>query len=136
MVKVNAQTIMLLKRKISLNKISIMTGLSKSTLYFHYKKLFGKKIKPFKFLFKNEEEKWEFLGIFAGDGSFYLNKREGKYVISIATGYYERQYATFLEEIFIKWFNKKPMKYTSKYKGKPSCIRTTYYSKELYEFIR
>ncbi|MSS74936.1 hypothetical protein EXS73_01860 [Candidatus Pacearchaeota archaeon] len=136
MVKVNETILSLLKNGTSLNKVSSITKLNKSTLYFHYKKLFGKKNKPFVFLFKNKEERGEFLGIFAGDGSFYLDKKTSHYTISIATGHYEKEYAEFLKKAFFDWFNKRPMIYTSQYKGKPSCIRTSYYSKELYLFIK
>lgn len=135
MVVVYENTLSLIRQGVSLNKISKLTGLGKSTLYFHYKKIKGKKYSPIHINFVNKRDLGEFLGIFSGDGSFYKNNTY-HYLIRVYTGYYEKQYADYLKKIFLNWFGKKPNIYISYFKGKKSSISTCYSSKELYLLIR
>ena len=135
MVIVDKNTISLIKKGVSLNKISELTGLRKSTLYFHYQKTKGKKFLPLKFNFANRNDLGEFIGIFTGDGSFYKDKTY-HYTIRIFVGYYERHYAEYLQKRFMKWFDKKPNIYLTYHNGKESMITLSYYSKGLYELIK
>jgi len=114
----------------SLNKISREMSIAKSTLYYHYKKIKGKKFKDVEFNFSSEEL-GEFLGIFAGDGTFNSTKN-GEYNIRIFIGYYEKEYAYDLEKFFFIIFKKKP----SIWQRKESLITLTYRSKKLYQFIK
>jgi len=133
-VKYAPQIQSLLNEGLSINKISKRLGVGKSTIYFHYKKLFGKKTKPVTFNFKDEGELGEFLGIFAGDGNFTLTSKY-QYCIRIYTGAYEKGYLKYLENKLPLWFGKKPFKYSVQYKGKTSCIIFLYLSKAIYSLL-
>ncbi len=115
---------------ISINKISKELNLAKSIIYYHYKKIKGKKFKDVEFNFNKEDELGEFLGIFAGDGNFFHDKN-GSYNIRIFVGYYEKEYAYILENLFFNVFNKKPWIWTNK-----SVIILQYKSKKLYKLLR
>lgn len=133
--KISQEVIDLINKGESINKIRKITGRAKSTIYYHYKKIKGKKYKEIKFNFKNNEELGEFLGIFSGDGSFNLGKNY-HYKIKIHIGYYEKPYANYLKKKFIEWFDKKPQEYYTNYNGKKSKIELVYDSKQLYLFLR
>lgn len=133
--RVNEKIISMIKKGDSLNKICRKTGIGKSTLYFHYKKLKGKKIPLIKFNFPNENELGEFMGIFAGDGSF-CKRPNSHYVIRVYIGFYEKHYADALNIKFLEWFNKKPQIYLSYYQGKKSMVTLCYYSKDIYDLIK
>ncbi len=135
MVVINDDILSMIKKGISLNKISQKTGLGKSTLYFHYKKLKGKKTIPIIFNFPSENELGEFFGIFAGDGSF-CKRPKNHYVIRIYIGYYEKHYADILKDKFQEWFSKKPLIYFGYHNDKKSVINIQYYSKDIYELIK
>lgn len=132
---VNEAILSMIKKGDSLNKINKKTGIGKSTLYFHYKKLNGKKISIIKFNFPNENELGEFMGIFAGDGSF-CKRPKSHYVLRVYIGFYEKHYADALNIKFQEWFSKKPQIYFSYYKGKKSMITLCYYSKVIYNLIK
>ena len=133
--KITSEVLSLIKKGISINQIRSRTGFAKSTIYYHYKKIKGRKIKRIKFNFQNEGELGEFLGIFAGDGSFFRGKN-GKYVIRIYTGYYEEGYRKYLEEAFDTWFSKPPKVYLIKSEGMHSAVAFTYGSKQIYELLK
>lgn len=132
---VDTNIINLIKNGLSINKIIDKTGLGKSTIYYHYKKIRGRKTKKVEFKFKNNEELGEFLGIFAGDGSFYRGEKH-HYNIRIYTGYYEKGYIEYLKKVLVKWFCKKPHVYKHKYMNKISALRFSYDSKEIYLLLK
>ena len=132
--KVTEETKDMIREGKSLNFISRETGLSKSTLYYHYKQIKGRKIKLVNTNFRTKNQLGEFLGIFSGDGSFSLNKNY-HYTIRISIGYYEKEYAYYLESFFERIFNKKPRLYYLKYKGNFSVIILVYDSKVIYNLI-
>ena len=135
MVIVTEKILDMIKEGKSLNKISKITGLGKSTLYFHYKKINGRKIPLIKINFLREDELGEFLGIFTGDGSF--SKRPNyHYILRIYIGYYEKHYADYLKVKLFEWFGKSPNIYTTYYNGKKSMITFYYSSKEIYNLIK
>lgn len=136
MVVINEKILNMIRKGISLNKISKSTGLGKSTLYFHYKKIKGRKIQLIKINFDKQEELGEFIGIFSGDGSFYKRVEGCQYIIRIYIGYYEKHYADYLEEKLFEWFGKRPKIYTTYYNGNPSMIVLYYSSKRMYTFIK
>ena len=71
----------------------------------------------------------------SGDGTFSKDKR-GHYKIRFSIGYYEKEYAQILENKMLTWFNKKPHKYYSYFKGNLSAIILSYNSKIIYELIQ
>lgn len=133
--KVTLNVLEMIQEGQSLNKISKETGLNKSTVYYHYKKIKGKKIKEIAFSFKNQDELGEFLGVFSGDGNLTINKR-GSYDLRISIGAYESGYADYLYQKMGKWFGKFPQKITQDYKGNPSVIILRYRSKKIYNLLQ
>lgn len=125
----------LIKQGISINEIRRRTGAAKSTIYYHYKRIKGKKTKPVVFNFKNMNELGEFLGMFAGDGYCCIG-RNYHYIIKIVAGAYETGYRKYLKKQLPNWFGKKPLVFCARYKGRPSWYVYTYYSKEIYGLIK
>ena len=95
----------LINNNVSINNISGITNKAKSTIYHHYLKLKGRKCVIPKFNF-SENELGEFIGMFAGDGSFFFDKNLYKYNIKIFTGFQDKNYKeeqiVFLNKIFNK----------------------------------
>ncbi|MCL5011753.1 MAG: hypothetical protein M1594_02565 [Candidatus Marsarchaeota archaeon] len=131
--KFNDEYKILIKKGISLNKINRITGIAKSTLYHHYKKIKGRKYSLVYFSESNPEVVGEFMGIFAGDGNYYFDRKTYHHTIRIFTGLYEKEYADFLESFLTKLFSKKPRRYANKKSG---VIITEFYSRLIYDFIR
>ena len=117
---------------VSINIISKELGIAKSTIYHHYKKMNGKKIKPVRFNF-TDEDLGEFIGIFAGDGNYYYHKKTGHHRISIYTGTYEKKYAKNLSLFLSTIFSKSPSIFKMK---KYNVITTRYNSKDIYLLLK
>ncbi len=133
--KIREEMINLIREGKSINQIRRITGFAKSTIYHHYKKIKGKKYKDIYLNFKNSDEIGEFLGIFAGDGGYYVDKNY-HHRITIHTGYYEKKYRKYLKKKLFIWFNKKPFIYYRSYKGHLSSSVFQYNSKKLYNLIK
>jgi hypothetical protein len=130
---ITKEAIDLIREGESLNKISKSTGIGKSTLYFHYKKIKGKKTIPIKIDFSNEEKTGEFIGMFAGDGGFYLEKEKYQYKIRIYLGLYEKQYSSYVKNFLTELFSKPPRSYRRMSYGVEVI---EYYSKDIYKLIK
>lgn len=124
------QVIYKIKEGKSINKIVKETGIPKSTVYYHFRKIKGRTIKRVKFNL-SEENLGEFLGIFAGDGNFYLRKPSFHYRVSIFLGKNEKEYADRLINLFTSCFSKKPHIY-----ARLSCIILCYDSKPIYNLLK
>lgn len=133
--KITKEVLDLIRSGKSINKIKQETGFGKSTIYYHYKKLRGKKIKKVTVSFKSEDELGEFLGIFSGDGSFFKDNKS-HYRIRLHIGYYEKGYIEYLQKRLPQWFNKKPFIHIVYYKNKPSCLVFIYSEKEIYLLLK
>lgn len=119
-----------IKEEKSLNRISRELKLNKSTIYYHYKKIRGKKtIKP-SFIIKESEIEGEIVGLFAADGGACP---QSQYQVSYYLGYDEEEYAKKFSEKLEEFFNKKVYFYKSK---KRSEIILRYSSKDIYYFIK
>lgn len=116
----------------SISRISKATHTAKSTIYYYYKKLKGKRYKPPKFSF-SEEDLGEFIGIFAGDGCFYYDKKEYKYTLTFSTGFSDKRYNECILNFFTRIFNKKPMVIS---RSKENVFIIKYYSKEIFKLIK
>jgi len=122
---------LLIKKGISLNKISSKLQIAKSTLYHHYKKIKGKKTKAV-VIPKDDAILGEFLGAFAGDGNFFYDKKYGHYTISFhfhATD--DKKYADYIKSLTEINFRKKVRSYTNN-QNKLSLV---FYSKDIYKII-
>lgn len=118
---------------LSLGKISVFLGRGKSTIYYHVRKNYGRKIPPLKIIDKPTEGLGEFLGTFASDGNFYADKKSYHYRVSIDLSAYQTDYAGKLSEIMEKVFGKMPWIWTSK---RQRTILIRLYGKKIYALLR
>ncbi len=121
----------LIKKGSSLNEISRNTRLSKTTIYYHYRKYYGKKIISPIIKRKDVESLGEFLGVVAGDG--YANVTRGcHYLVRIFLNINEDKYADKLIIVLNGLFNKPPHKYIHR---KGNCIHIRYMSKDIFNLV-
>jgi intein/homing endonuclease len=116
---------------ISLNKLSRETGIAKSTLYYYYKKLRGKRFTPPYVTPGNSETEGEIVGIFAGDGSQYYDKKDGKYEVNVHFGMHNETYALYVQQLLLSFFKKK---FNLKNEQKTYRLRTQ--SKDIYNYFK
>jgi len=115
----------------SLNYIKKKTNLAKTTIYYHYRKIKGLTTKRIRNISENSENIGEFIGLFAGDGSFFKSKKY-QYNIRLFFNKSEEEFVNKLNEnLFLKLFHKKPMRYPRK-----NVIVISYYSKKVYQIIK
>ncbi|MBI2109900.1 hypothetical protein HYT58_01860 [Candidatus Woesearchaeota archaeon] len=109
--RVNNQVLELIRGDNSINKIKELTGLAKSTIYYHYKKIKGKRW-PIVTIPADDKILGEFLGIFAGDGSFFHRKKTGHYRIAIHLhAIDDKDYGAYIKGLIEKNFSKKVWEY-------------------------
>ncbi len=114
----------------SLNQITGIMGRSKSTIYYHFKKIKGRSFYPVNVCLDNLELVGEFMGLFAGDGSFYKMPNY-KYNVRLHFNTKEVDYVkNLIQEVLFKLFNKKPRIYTQN-----NGLNLSYYSRDIYKFI-
>jgi len=89
----------------SINFISKNLGLSKSVVYYWFRKEIGKKIKKVEINKNLKEEIGEIVGAFAGDGNFYLDKNY-RYRIRFYFSKNEIKYAEKFNSILKKVYGK------------------------------
>ncbi|MGA3021175.1 MAG: LAGLIDADG family homing endonuclease, partial [Candidatus Micrarchaeales archaeon] len=94
----------------SLSEISKKLILSKSTVYYWYRKFWGLKQKKVNVNKKVLEDIGEVVGIFAGDGNYYLDDKY-KYVIRVSLDSSYKGYVKKVAQLFYKVFNKRPWIY-------------------------
>lgn len=119
----------LIQDGLSLNKISKKTGIAKSTIYEHYKKLRGRKYVQPSFVISNSEEEGEIVGAFAADGGPCV---KDNYRIAYFFGTDEEDYARDFASLLESYFHKKPFFYKT---NKHHVIRLGYLSKKIYSFM-
>jgi len=124
--------IKLIKNGKSLAKISEITNRNKSTLYYYYKKIKGKKFKDVNLKNVKDEVIGELLGVFAGDGYTFFDKKSYKYSTRIFLNKTEEVYANSLGELFEKHLLKRP---NIRKEKSDNIITLTYYTKKLHNFI-
>ncbi len=95
-----------IRKGVSINKISKELNLGKSTIYYYYKKIKGKKFVEPKFKLKNSRLEGEINGIFAGDGSQYYDAKRGSYEVNVHFGVKNYWYAIYVKNLFGNFFNK------------------------------
>jgi hypothetical protein len=115
----------------SLRVISGLIRKSKSTVYYHFRRIKGKCIKPVKVQDTNPELIGEFIGLFAGDGCVYKTYNYA-YRTYIYLNKNEETYAKELvDKVLIKIFGRKPTVFYQK-----NRIDLCYYSKSIHDLIR
>ncbi len=120
-----------IKNGISINNISRKMCLSKSTIYYYYKKIKGRKYKKLNISPKYSRKEGEIVGIFAGDGSQYFEPKRYKYEVNIHFGYKNKKYALYVKKLYSGYFGKKFELYNEK--NKNLRLRTS--SKEIYNYF-
>ena len=120
----------LIQSEVSIPKIAKILNINKSTIYYHYKKIKGKKYqKPT--IPVDEQIVGEFLGIFAGDGSYHYEKKTCHYTIAIYLhAVDDKDYGDYVKNLIERNFNKKVRTYQSK-----NLLTLVFYSKDIYNFI-
>ncbi len=96
-----------IKKGVSINKISKELNLGKSTIYYYYKKIKGKKFVEPEFRLRNSRLEGEINGIFAGDGSQYYDAKRGHYEVNVHFGAKNYWYAVYVKKLFEDFFDKK-----------------------------
>ena len=128
------EIVLLLKQSTSINKISARLNVAKSTIYHHYKKLFGRKIKQPEFIVgSNPEVEGEIVGIFAGDGSQYFDKKAYHYQVNVHFGLKNRRYAEYVKSLFERFFDKH---FNLKNEFKHGTLRLQTNSKIIFHFFK
>ncbi|MBU90250.1 hypothetical protein CMO94_01805 [Candidatus Woesearchaeota archaeon] len=118
------------KEGVSLNKIAKILRKSKTTVYYHFRKIKGKTYYPINLNLKDEELIGEFIGLFAGDGCQYKTKSY-VYRTYLFFNTAERIYVMELKKVLYKLFNKQLSQINVK-----NVIALVYYSKNVYDFVR
>lgn len=131
--QVKEEIIIQIKKGNSINKISKALGIGKSTIYYYYKKIKGKKYKEPQFTLCASEIEGEIVGIFAGDGSQFYYPASGAYQINIHFGAKNEQYAKYVQKLFELYFNKK---FRLSYEKSGSIIRLRTQSKKIFYYFQ
>ena len=122
----------LIKEGKSLNKISSITGISKTTIYYHYRKHHGIRIKKPKINLEDKEVLGEFLGVVAGDGyvnSDKLYHHRTRIFLNITEG----EYSDSLISLFSKFIGKPVHKYVHE---KGHVIQLSILSREVSDLVK
>jgi hypothetical protein len=98
----------LIKSGSSLNNISHLMGKSKTTIYYYFRKIRGRTIKPLCINY-NDGLIGEFIGLFAGDGCVYKTK-DCNYRTYLCFNLREKEFVNeLINNVLINIFNKKPL---------------------------
>lgn len=92
----------------SLRFLSSELGLAKSTVYYHTRKKFGRKYVQIVLNYTPSSELGEFLGLFATDGCFYIDKKRYHYTLTISLSKYQLHYAKIVQRFIERIIGKRP----------------------------
>ena len=130
-IEIKQKMLSLIQNGSSINSISKESGLYKSTIYYHYKKILGKKILEPYFYVSQSEAEGEIIGAFAADGGCVVNI--GIYDVNFYIGGNEQDYCKKLVTLLNNYFHKKPYIYKTEHKN---LIAIRYRSKTIYNFLK
>lgn len=122
----------LIKKGISINKISKQISIAKSTIYYYYKKIKGRKKQPLNLNPSYTKREGEIIGIFIGDGSECYEKKAGHYFVNVHFGLQNKRYLFYVKNLFESYFKKK----FRIVQDKNRSIRITTYSKEICDYFK
>ncbi len=91
----------------SINKISRDLVLAKSTVYYYYQKIKGRKYPVLTLHPAYSQTEGEIVGIFAGDGSLYFDRNNYHYEIKIIVGTNNQEYGLYVKDLFDTYFGKR-----------------------------
>lgn len=136
MVRLNDETRakikVLVKEGNSLNKISNLMKVNKTTVYYWYRKIKKPKRKIAVNRNLSDELLGEFIGIFAGDGSYVMD-RLYHHQITIHINKNDKKYASHIRKLMKLIFSKNPYNYVSEKEG---VVRIRIRSKDGYILLR
>lgn len=115
----------------SLNEIASLLNIKKTTAYYHFRKIRMRTMVKPKIKFDSDEELGEVVGIFAGDGSFYFEKKNYHYQLRIHFGIKNVDYLKYVKNLLEKSFGKK---FNVKKDGNKKLVLQTY-SRDIIEFF-
>jgi intein/homing endonuclease len=122
-----------IKQGRSLNKISNEFGLNKTTVFYWYRKLGKSNAVKVKIQQNYDDELvGEFIGIFAGDGCYYVDKKYHHSVMVLINAK-DKLYTAHVKSLISELFSKEPYVFIRK-KGNVAMIRID--SKDIYLFIK
>ena len=114
----------------SLNRISTRLKKSKTTVYYHFRKIRGRTVNPITVQSNNQKQIGEFMGLFAGDGSFDKTS-DYKYRIRLHFNITEGDFIkSLINNCLLPLFANPPMVFDEKNK-----FTLCYYSKNIYALI-
>lgn len=128
-----SEILLLYRNGLSLSKISNKLGIGKTSIYYHVRKRFGRKLMDVVVNESLREELGEIIGAFAGDGNFSFYRKLYHYKITFYLSKHEDNYAKRLSKLILLVFNKKPYIWNSK---KSNCILICVYGKTIYKNLK
>jgi hypothetical protein len=115
----------------SCNQIANLMNKNKSAIYYHFKKIKGRTVFPIQVESDNDELLGEFIGLFAGDGSFFKSK-DFHYHIRLHFNVAEREFVhEVIDNVLYILFNRNPRVYTQQ-----NGLILSYYSRNIYNLVR
>ncbi|MDP4012920.1 MAG: LAGLIDADG family homing endonuclease [Candidatus Nanoarchaeia archaeon] len=126
------QILSLIARGKSLNYISNKLNKSKTTVYYHFRKVKGRTMNPPRIKSKNQEIIGEFIGLFAGDGSYTFDKKQYRHTTRLFFNVNEKPFVdSLIKNTLTKLLGKKPVVFR-----RNNVLVLGYYSKEVYNLIK
>jgi len=119
-----------LKEGRSLSYITSKTGIGKTTVYYHMRKLHGRKIKQIVIDLDNLERIGEIIGFFAGDGNYYYDSARWETRIRFYFNKNEKKVIEYYAKSLEMLIQKKPLIYP-----RPSIIILEVKSKSFAQFL-
>lgn len=120
----------LVSKGMSINSISKELNKSKTTVYYHFRKIKGRTVSPVTIGSEDDELIGEFIGLFAGDGCVYKT-RNYSYRTYLCFNVDEKSFVEdLIENVLIKLFGKRPMIFV-----RESNLNLCYCSKNIHSFL-
>lgn len=116
-----------------MHRITLRLNLSKTTIYYHVRKNFGRKIRELRIDDRPTADLGELLGVFAADGNFLFDAEGYEYKIAIDLTDYQTEYAEILAGIIERIFGKRPRVRLDR---KRHTINVRLYGKAIYSLLR
>lgn len=117
----------------SLREIKNLMNVSKSTIYYHVRSRFGRKLKKLNIRNEKTRKLGEFLGLFASDGCFIIDKKNYSYKLKISLSANQLVYSRRVCKIIKHIFNKPPMLQLDE---QNKVINLVLNGKEIYGFLK
>jgi len=111
--------------------ITLDLGLPKSTIYYHIRKVFGRKLPQVNFDHTPSAGLGEFLGLFATDGSFFVDRQRYQYTLTITLSRSQVRYAQLVQRMIEGVIGKKPRIDT-----KQNCVQLVTRRKAILGFLK